>query len=470
MTLCVAWKYEEAGVAKICFAADTCVVLGGRAMAYGGIKVLEIPVEYGTPPAEGGHAQPAWSSTYGFAFAGSFLPAFLLKELVADVLTHVQGIGGPQQAAFDKLCGLVAKLHRHFHDEIHESLEYEGELDFFFGGFCPATQRVRVAKFFVDAAEVPQWREILQGGGVRYEMIGMEDACGRFRELFELNLSAPPCRVHYAVWHRLRDVILDPAIEWVDGAIQYGEFDRQGQFHLYGSSMIEMGPDHPILKTFVRGTHLDNLHQPTGFNDLYVSYPFLVPFAEEIQAFEARAFYSPDGKRLALDELITVLPHDPNWADAFASEAEFLKLSFPQARGIEHIGTTAVSGMLAVPVIDIIVGIPALWPEHNPPVNLQHRGFDYIGCDGIGTRRLYRKRGSPSFNLHIAEYDGHYWKTALAFREYLRARPDARDAFGKEKLRILNAGPWMLAHYTRRKHPFLRSLADAAGTALADPG
>src|SRR5437879_4310391 len=96
------------------------------------------------------------------------------------------------------------------------------EVSFFFGGVCPATRQLRVAKFYVDFdSETPVYKEILEGGGVQYDTLGHPAAERRFRQLFELNLSAPPCRVHFAVRRRLREILRDPRFRFVDGAVQH---------------------------------------------------------------------------------------------------------------------------------------------------------------------------------------------------------------------------------------------------------
>ncbi len=467
MTLCIAWKYEEANRAKICFAADTCVTVGGETMPFGGIKILEVPVVYSTPTATNGHPSRIWKTTYGLAFAGDFLPAFLLKESVADVLTHLQGIIEPNEVSFEMICSLVAKLHQHFHEQMRRTLPCGYELNFFFAGFCPRSQCVRVAKFFVNENGSPLWHEILQGGGVSYETIGIETACSRFRVLLELNLAGPPCRIHFAVLHRLRDVILDPQIDWVDGAIQYGDFHQQGEFRLFGACMLEMSDEQLLLKNYVRGTDLESVHHPTDYNDIYVSYSYLVPFAEEIDAFESASYTADDNRRFPLDEIITVLPYEENWMNHYSSEAEFLKLSFPTAHGIEHIGSTAVPGLPAVPVIDIMIGLNSLWLENQPATRLEVLGYAYVGCDGIPTRRLFRKRTHIGFNVHIVEYGGSFWNSAINLRNYLRNNSVACAGYWQKKLQILNCGAWMLRRYNRKKVEILRDLATKAGSPLS---
>jgi GrpB-like predicted nucleotidyltransferase (UPF0157 family) len=469
MTLCVAWKYEEENQPPaIYFAADTCAVMGGELMPYGGIKILQVPVVYATPPPEGGNSRVAWSTTYGLGFAGSFFAAFLVKELIASVLSCIQGIMQPANLTFDTICNLVAKFHRHFHHEIHRHLRYSAEIDFFFAGLCPSSNQVRIAKFFVDPAGATKWIEILQGGGVKYDMIGMPDACDRFKELMELNLSAPPCRVHYAAFHRLRDIILDPKIRWVDGAIQAGYFNREREFQLSGAAMIEMGNLGPTIKQFIRGTNIEEVHQAMGPLDLHVAAPVADLFGQEIRAFRSDGFYAPPNHvRVKRDELITVIPYDPAWPTDFEGEAVFLRMSFPGAKGIEHIGSTAVPGTVGVPVIDVMVGLDAIWAEREPSVDLSGRGYEYVGGNGIADRRFFRRRGEQSFNVHVVQVDGPFWNLGIALRCHLRIQPDLAKDYSQEKLRILNSGAWTLMRYDDLKRVKMAELAGALGMGLS---
>lgn len=90
MSLCVAWKYEDGHGCRVYFAADSCAVMeaGKHVMPHGGIKIMEIPIQiFSATDEKLGKAELLFSQKYGMAFAGSYFTAFLMKELVAEVLT-----------------------------------------------------------------------------------------------------------------------------------------------------------------------------------------------------------------------------------------------------------------------------------------------------------------------------------------------------------------------------------------------
>jgi len=465
MSLCVAWKYEDAHVSKVGFAADSCVTVlskkGSFEMPYGGVKVLAIPVKIIPPETNipDPRAVP-FERVFGMAFVDDYLPAFLLKETMAELLQHLQIIGIPSEVRFSQICDFVLKIHKHFHSQLKDHLKQEFEVSFFFGGICPSSGRVRVAKFLVDFdAEKPIYREVLQGSGVQYDVLGQPKAEQRFQQLLELNLSAPPCRVEHAVWRRLREVLLDPTIPFVKGAIQHGEFAADGNFEFCGTIDIEFINGKLRPKMFIRGVDIDEVHQAQSVGDFHIHYSFANPFLEDVRAFAPNHFWNEDGSGVVIDEPTTVVPYERNWPEYYASESNLLLSIFgKKALAVEHIGSTAVPEMPARPVIDILVGIVTVGDQRKPPFELKLNGYDYVGDCGIPDRLVYRKRQKGMFDLHIVAYEGEFWNKSIKLREFLRSHADEAKNYGLEKLRILNAGSWTLMRYLDCRSNYLNRL------------
>src|SRR5438093_614711 len=128
MTLCVAWKWEHGGETKVCFAADTCVTFGDRRMKLGGVKILEVPLRYSAPAEQGSGKRESWTRVYGLGFSGNYVAAFLVKELVTEILGDLQGVGGEEMTEFGRLCELVGKFHAHFFAELEEATAYRQDI------------------------------------------------------------------------------------------------------------------------------------------------------------------------------------------------------------------------------------------------------------------------------------------------------------------------------------------------------
>ena len=136
-------------------------------------------------------------------------------------------------------------------------------------------------------------------------------------------------------------------------------------------------------------------------------------------------------------EPITIVPYDAEWPAIFTQERSALQSSLGSLPAeIRHVGSTAVPGLAAKPIVDILLGLA---PDHdlNECVPLiQKLGYEYIsvyeaGRDGMPFRRYFRKRQPGpfgSFNLHAVHHSSNFWWRHLAFCEHLRERPEvARD-------------------------------------------
>ncbi len=142
---------------------------------------------------------------------------------------------------------------------------------------------------------------------------------------------------------------------------------------------------------------------------------------------------------------IIIADYDPVWAQRFERErAEIVRVCGAQAFvRIEHMGSTAVPGLAAKPIIDIMPGLRSLddatvliaplaaigWeyvPEHERP-----NEFD----GGMPFRRYFRKdvNGERAFHLHMVEADSEFWETHLLFRDYLRTSPDDAREYERVK-------------------------------------
>lgn len=132
---------------------------------------------------------------------------------------------------------------------------------------------------------------------------------------------------------------------------------------------------------------------------------------------------------------VRVVAYDPDWPAAFRREAASVATALGDlAEEIEHFGSTAVPGMAAKPIIDILVG----W---QPPGDIQRArdllaplGYDYIGEDGRRPGRLmFSKRTGQWCNLSIVPTGGRLWSDNLAVRDYLRAHRAAAQRYEEVK-------------------------------------
>ena len=157
---------------------------------------------------------------------------------------------------------------------------------------------------------------------------------------------------------------------------------------------------------------------------------------------------------LAHDSNIMV-PYDPGWADAFAVECERLNRALGGlAVAIEHYGSTAVPGLSAKPILDILVGVRRSedWQRcHGPLVAL---GYDYAAHAGVEGHHIFgrgRDLSERTHLVHVVAHGGESWTSNLAFRDALRADEDLRQRYIAVKTAAMAKAPESRADYNRLK-------------------
>src|SRR5437016_5573078 len=96
---------------------------------------------------------------------------------------------------------------------------------------------------------------------------------------------------------------------------------------------------------------------------------------------------------MQLDEPIHIADYDPAWPVLFAQESLALQPIFaPTTVVFEHIGSTAVPGMAAKPIVDMLAGLPTLALSAGQLSESQQHGYDFLGEAGVPGRLYLRKR------------------------------------------------------------------------------
>jgi GrpB-like predicted nucleotidyltransferase (UPF0157 family) len=133
---------------------------------------------------------------------------------------------------------------------------------------------------------------------------------------------------------------------------------------------------------------------------------------------------------------------------------------------IEHIGSTAVPGLEAKPIIDIMIGLPDFGRADAFVPLIQGLGYEYIQKyeDEMPFRRfLYLDEdGGRRVNIHMVGINSPFWKRHLMFRDYLRQNPTVREEYHRLKL-DLAAREWTDRNdYAQAKTDFIRKAEKAA--------
>ena len=155
--------------------------------------------------------------------------------------------------------------------------------------------------------------------------------------------------------------------------------------------------------------------------------------------------------------IVLVVPYDDAWPALFEREATRLRPIF-EAHGvshrIEHMGSTAVPGLAAKPILDILAGRPAD-ARDAAIAALREAGYTYRGEQGIPGRDFFRRGDPRAYHVHLADIDGAFWKDHLAFRDYLRSHADAAAAYAALKHELAARYPNERAAYIDGKTTFV---------------
>ena len=166
---------------------------------------------------------------------------------------------------------------------------------------------------------------------------------------------------------------------------------------------------------------------------------------------------------------VELVDAQPLWAQQFAELALGLRPALAPSMRLEHIGSTAVPGLCAKPVLDLLIGADELQAFDGQVEALARLGFVYRSAyEGEMPERRYFVRAaqgaSPRVHAHGVVRGGPLWQAHLAFRDRLRADAAVREAYAALKRELARRHADDKAAYTEAKAPFiLQVLGGAAG-------
>ena len=135
--------------------------------------------------------------------------------------------------------------------------------------------------------------------------------------------------------------------------------------------------------------------------------------------------------------MITIDPYDPVWPARFDTEAVSIRRSLGElALRVEHVGSTAVPGLAAKPVVDIQVSVPSLAPTVNFTERLSQIGYSHVPLGPIDLVYPFFQKPTvwPStHHIHLCVAGSEQERKHLAFRDYLRVHPDVARGYAELK-------------------------------------
>jgi|WetSurMetagenome_2_1015567.scaffolds.fasta_scaffold62711_2 GrpB-like predicted nucleotidyltransferase (UPF0157 family) len=171
-------------------------------------------------------------------------------------------------------------------------------------------------------------------------------------------------------------------------------------------------------------------------------------------------------------EKVAIAEYDSRWPEMFEQERVHLRACLPVdlVGRIEHFGSTAIPGLPAKPIIDMLVEVRSLEETKNriAPI-LEAQGYDYFWRPSFGddTPPFYAwfikrdKQGVRTHHIHMIEADFEHWNRLL-FRDYLIEHPAVAKEYGDLKMKLSDLHESDRIAYTEAKGDFINKITKIA--------
>lgn len=162
---------------------------------------------------------------------------------------------------------------------------------------------------------------------------------------------------------------------------------------------------------------------------------------------------------------VVLVPHSSKWKEDYRAErSRIKKILGKTAEDIEHVGSTAVQGLKAKPIIDIAVAVRNREAFELCIKPLNDLGYEFLGEYGIPDRYFFRKgeNGKIKYHVHVCVLEGDFWVDHLLFRDYLRRHPEILQQYEEIKEHLASKYSKERSTYTEAKSEFILSVVKKA--------
>jgi GrpB-like predicted nucleotidyltransferase (UPF0157 family) len=158
----------------------------------------------------------------------------------------------------------------------------------------------------------------------------------------------------------------------------------------------------------------------------------------------------------ASGEPVWIVEPDPAWPARFEAERVRLTAALADVRhAIEHCGSTSVPGLVAKPIIDVLLGLHD-WTDRARAIQaIVGTGYEHRGEAGIPDREYFRRGVPRAFQVHMVAWGSEFWRRHVLFRDRLRADPALAQAYAELKRDLAERFRNDRIAYTDAKGPFI---------------
>ncbi len=162
-----------------------------------------------------------------------------------------------------------------------------------------------------------------------------------------------------------------------------------------------------------------------------------------------------------------LVSHRPEWGVLFEEEAARLRSALgDNILRVEHVGSTAVEGMDAKPLIDMMAAVGSLDEAHGLVPVVEGLGYEHRDDGGV-RGRIFLAKGPRTLRTHhlsLTEPTSDHWRRSLLFRDHLRAHPKAAEEYRNLKRELARKYPEDRDSYTAGKDRFIERAIESALT------
>lgn len=154
---------------------------------------------------------------------------------------------------------------------------------------------------------------------------------------------------------------------------------------------------------------------------------------------------------------VELVPHQTKWHGLFSQEAAQIKQAISNET-IEHVGSTAVPGILAKPIIDIVIPYHSKEQVSDWITSLEKIGYQYKGEQGVPNRFFFVKGPEEKRTFHLHVVDEAEFKRLIGFRDKLLNDTKLAKEYSDIKMELAKNHPDDRKAYTHAKDEFIRKV------------
>ena len=160
-----------------------------------------------------------------------------------------------------------------------------------------------------------------------------------------------------------------------------------------------------------------------------------------------------------------LLPHDKEWEAVAELAVRILWKAIPEARDIQHVGSTAIKSIAAKPIVDIAVALDDVHSVTSHIDELAECGIIYRGSDMLDQILFIIGKGNiRTHHIHIVKWQGKAWNNFITFRDYMNSHPERAAEYEKLKKQLASSFPDNRRAYTEGKAEFIEKIITEANS------